>query len=429
MEKTSETLGFVKQGLLEYLKGYEQYVHVDMRKYRLHSYYGGYMDIIGDSDVEDKFRGNVYYEIKLTKDKKFEVRDIRVIGRDELEVYETFDGEKTGIACDDASINKAYIQAIERMNKYIKDNGLGYTVRVFIEKVEGKLPVLKLAGVKRFHELREGKYLTKDGGVGNIYEAALSEGCTPYEPSDIISLVSGFVDEMTVECTITYQKYGEEKQVLELSETYEGVDGFGTLLYELRREIEAHNLKAIGYEQYGMDIERMDELAGYFAMEYLVSYDVHCRPNPEYSYKDKLNGETFYDVLHRQMTVQDYCENLQSFLYQMPLDTIAKGYELLKTHPDRDVMDVFHQVCGSHHTDGYVEGTVYLAAIYRYDIVRAREDDPDVVLLSEREQYKSGREVLMRHTHPIEFYETVHPVKIIGKDSDGVYIIERCDKE
>lgn len=181
----------------------------------------------------------------------------------------------------------------------------------------------------------------------------------------------------------------------------------------------------------GVSIQKMDELAAYFAIEYYINYDLKCSPDDREPVQKEKN-ETFYGALHRQENVADYCRVLKSFFYYMPLEKIERAYKELFKSPDKKLLDIFHQVYRSSYRTKYVEGIseefcdevkanvyytkesvfqshlymndqVYLAVVYEEHIDRGiNRNNASVILLSEMEQYKKGSEILNSYNIPFE---------------------------
>ena len=84
----------------------------------------------------------------------------------------------------------------------------------------------------------------------------------------------------------------------------------------------------------------------------------------------------------------------------------------LKNNPDKDVLDIFHTVYDgryklnyaeeeAYNTHLYEEGQVYLAVVYEERVDKNEHiNDAYIVLMSEKEQYEKGKEILAHRYMP-----------------------------
>lgn len=184
-------------------------------------------------------------------------------------------------------------------------------------------------------------------------------------------------------------------------------------------------VKSVIFDKNKVDIEKMDELAGYYAMEYSLNYDIKLRSSEDMLYEGKSERINYYEILHKQNTVEEYCYVLKQILWEMSLEDILKGYAELEKNPEADLVEIMRKVfrsncedkcingqCnkGERHDESeieikeedyqshrYEQGKRYLSVLYNERVNNTDAiNDAYIILFDEKEQYKKGKEVLQR---------------------------------
>lgn len=442
MKKRSANMYFVANGLYDWIKDIEDVIDLDISRF---SYIvdGSYIDVIGDSGDNDKYDGEVLCRVELREDKSFDLTDLGVIYRGDIEVISTYpeytvDSNNCIVVDKESLTNESYVNALRLMTKEAEEYKLkkhsNYGTRIIAELINEELIVLKLIYVKDFFYCYDFEYYGTYEKILDVAKFLKGREKASYEGLDFYSMIS-YVDGIDAKCKISYKKYGQAEETVEIDDTFVKAEEFWDIIHGIRSEVKKYNLEMGSLDKFGMDIYKMDELAGYFAMEYMFQYDLErLKKYRKSEHRISSDRGSFYDILHRQNTTMGYCETLQSFLENMPLDKIVQGYKELENNPEKDLLDIFHTVFNGRYrrryideSDGnpadinfdeyyideepykahlYAEGQAYLALIYQERVDEKENiNDAYVVLLSEREQYRKGMEMLKRRYMPRFMFE------------------------
>lgn len=465
-------LDFVRAGLFEYLEDYKK-INIDISQFRW-VVGDDYIDIIGDSSVEEnnydnaednaddnvnnntddninnnaenkvknKYVGDIFYEIKLNKNDCFVVEDLRAIYKGNVNVISTYpdyvinqENGNVEVKSEDIT-NEAYINAMKLMmveeKKHIKNSNYG--TRIIMEIINDELIVIKLICIKDYFCMRSGEIHTPCGGAADIKDLVGIKEKTPFDGWDFYSQLS-YVDAVDMKCKISYTKYGQQEECVEICDRYtKGEDAISTIA-AINKEIEKHDLETISFEKFGIDIYKMDELAGYFAIEDFFEHDMYSQEYKEGTYRLLSGSDSFYEILHKQNTLMEYCEKLKSFFCSISLEKIVQAYMELKKNPDKDLLDIFHTVYKGRFRTKYIEGIsesfsdeinedvyykeegpykshlyrnnqVYLGAIYQERVDQKENiNDAYIILFTEREFYQKGKEILRSHQLPHKLFD------------------------
>ena len=420
MKKGNDNMYFIRAGLYDWIKDFEEGIDIDIFRF---SYIvrGGYIDVVGDSGDNNKYDGKMFWCVELKEDNKIHLADLEVVYRGDIEVISTYpeytvDTNNCIVVDKENFTEESYINALKMMTEKAKELRVkehsAYGVRIIAELINEEMIVFKLIYVRDFFRCYDFEYYGTYEKISDVAKYINGKEMASYGGMDFYLIESHDVG-IDAKCKITYKKYGQPEEVVEIDDTFERAEYFWDIIHGIRREVRKYNLEMTSLDKFGMDIYKMDELAGYFAMEYMLQYDLervkyYKKSEERISCKD----DSFYDTLHCQNTTMEYCKTLQSFLENMPLDKIVQGYEELKNNPDKDVLDIFHTVYDgryklnyaeeeAYNTHLYEEGQVYLAVVYEERVDKNEHiNDAYIVLMSEKEQYEKGKEILAHRYMP-----------------------------
>ena len=140
-------------------------------------------------------------------------------------------------------------------------------------------------------------------------------------------------------------------------------------------------VKSVSYEKFQMNLDKMEELAGYYAMKYSLNYDTKLMPLRDIVYEGKMEEDNYYDILHKQNTVEYYCQALKKILWKMSLDDIMKGYQELEKNPEEDLVKIMHKVFGSNCKNKYTDAQTS----------KGDEEQDEILYETKEENYQSHR--------------------------------------
>lgn len=401
----NENFDFIKIGIWDMLD-FAKDVKIDIQRLNILAKDCS-IDIFGESDVEKKCVGDILYEINLNSSDNFVVWDLGCIYKGDIKVVRTFPSYEINEATGELIVNQesltkeAYVEALKSMIEETKNTG--YNIRIVMEQIANKLIVFKIIRFDEFFYVRKGECFSPREGVAEVDDLLKIDGQTAFEAFEIHSL-SSHTGDVEVKCKLSYQKYGEAEETIEICDRYHHIDNFTGAVYKIQQEVAKHNLEKISYENFGMDIYKMDELAAYIAMDYYTSGISKGVENWLNSEEELILGEKCcYDVLHSTDTILDYCKALNTFFKNESLDKIVRVYKELENNPDKDLLDIYHTVYEKRF-DAYKENEVYLALIYDERLKEPNRNHACIVLLSEKEHYEKGKEILKSHRLPFRSF-------------------------
>jgi len=363
------------------------------------------LDIIGESGSKDKVTCEKFWNVKVDEDNIFTVRKSKILRGGEFTEWEAF-------ACEDYAENKdfanlEYANAVRRLMKksrvYTENLPELYKYResdhsfVILEKREDGVPVVKWVTAEYIYYE---DYCEKQNPEASVDIGSFSLTYTDdvYDAYDV-HLMANFPEnscfapihltKMHIKADISYVLYGDEKKVYHLDEVYEYSNYLTIRLRDFIKEIEKENLKRRWYDLAGMDIDKMDELASFLAMEAYFKHGYSGIKGELPGNPERKPLESDIEYLNRLESYEEFLCALSCRLQGLEPDVVRNAFAYLEEHGEEETLSIVHRFVVPHLNGRYEVGKVYLAFVVKHDLCEIGIDrDALIELFDDETHYK-----------------------------------------
>ncbi|MBQ7775166.1 MAG: hypothetical protein IJ379_04510, partial [Lachnospiraceae bacterium] len=342
------------------------------------------LDLIGESQGKDKVKSGAFWRVDVDEDNTFTLEEVKVLYGGALVEREVF--IKEDYFCNKEAGNIAYAKAVRELQD--KSNAYNHKKQfkntdsynthsyVLVEKRQDGVPVVKWITFEYVYYADIQKYQEHDSK--NICEVPVDFEQKPYTSFDVYRMLRHPVmygspvhlTKVHVDADIFYISDNGERSAYHLDEIYEDYDWFLEALQDLEKEFATLNKKNKWRSLAGMDIEKMNELASYLAMEVYFAQGYKGIHGESVSPLEQKKSETMVQYLERQESYEDYITLLTSKLVGLDSGIVKKAFQYLKENSDEKPLEIAHKFVKPHINGRYEVGKVYFAEVIEVSLGR-----------------------------------------------------------
>ncbi len=361
------------------------------------------LDLIGESKDKDKVKGGVWACIKAKKDNTFAVGMLKLLYGGGIVEREVFVDDK--YMDDEYLRNIAYARAVRQLEKkshaynhrkeFQNTSSFNTQSYVIVEMRADGVPVVKWVTFEYVYYADTYQYAEKT--AADICEIPFDLEENNYNSFDLYKLYGHparygspiHFTKARMDADISYKSNDGEKSTYHLQKIYETYDTLLEALHDLEKNLGKTKLKKKWQKLAGMDIEKMDELASYLAMEAYFRSGYKGIRGKSVSPLERKSSETMIQYLDRQVSYEDYIALLSGMLIGLEDGVVREAFLYLKENSGEKPLDIAHKFVKPHLKDGYEVGKVYLADVVKESLgSEGGEKDALVKLYDEATHYK-----------------------------------------
>lgn len=334
-------------------------------------------DLIGESEAKDKVKAVAFGCIKAEKDNTFTVGMTKLLCGGEIVEREVF--IEDAYWDDKLLTNIAYAGAIRRLEKKSYDynhrkefqNTSPFNTQsyVIVEMRQDGIPVVKWITFEYVYYADTYQYTEKS--TMDICEIPFDLKENNYNSFDLYKLYGHPVTygspvhftKVRVDADISYKSEDGDRITYHMQEIYKEYDMLLETLHDFEKNWCKTKLKNKWYKLAGMDIEKMDELASFLAMEAYFRKGYAGIGGASVSPLERGDRETMVQFLNRQESYEDYITLLSGKLIGLDDGVVREAFRYLKENSTEKPLDIAHKFVKAHWNGEYEVGKVYFADV------------------------------------------------------------------